>query len=141
MQITRETDYGIRCVYYLALNAGKVAMVDEISRATDTPKSFIAKILQKLTRGGFVKSYRGVKGGFTLSRPPGEITLLDVIRAVQGPVAMNACALDKKICSRSATCAIHPVWIEIRKEVEDILKKKNFGDFVQQHPKLPDQPL
>jgi Rrf2 family protein len=141
MQITRETDYAIRCVYYLALNRDKVAMVDEISRATSAPKSFVAKILQKLTKGGFVKSYRGVKGGFMLSRPPREITFLDVIGAVQGPVAMNVCALDKKLCSRSDSCSIHPVWIEIRREVEDILKKKNFGDFVQKHPKIPDQPL
>jgi Rrf2 family protein len=116
-------------------------MVDEISQATSAPKSFTAKILQKLIKGGFVKSFRGVKGGFMLSRPPVEITLLDVIEAVQGPVAMNACALDKKMCSRSDSCAIHPVWVEIRREVEEILKKKNFGDFVQEYPKIPDQPL
>lgn len=127
MQITRETDYAVRCVFYLAGKTDGVTMIDEISREMCVPKSFLAKILQKLSRQDIVKSFRGVKGGFQLARKPGGITLLDVIEAVQGPVAMNICALDKKLCGLSGTCAIHPVWIEIRRKVEGILKSKNFA--------------
>ena len=127
MQITRETDYAIRCVYYLAGKPGEVTMVDEISREMHVPKSFLAKILQKLTRASLVRSYRGVKGGFSLARRPREINLLDVIEAIQGPVAMNKCAIDDSLCRFSATCSVHPVWIEVRKEVEQILKQKNFA--------------
>jgi len=127
MQITRETDYAIRCVYYLAGKPDEVTMVDEIAREMHVPKSFLAKILQKLTRASLVKSYRGVKGGFALARHPGRISLLDVIEAVQGPVAMNKCAIDESVCRFSATCSIHPVWIEVRKEVEQILRRKNFA--------------
>jgi Rrf2 family protein len=134
MQITRETDYAIRCVYYLADKKGKVTMVDETSREMNIPKSFLAKILQKLARASIVKSYRGVKGGFELARPPEEINLLEVIEAVQGPVAMNICALDEALCGFSSTCAIHPVWVDIRKEVERILRSKNFADFRMQRP-------
>ncbi len=129
MQITRETDYAIRCVYYLSCKGGEVTMVDEISKKMYTPKSFLAKILQKLARADIVKSYRGVKGGFTLAKKPRDINLLDVIEAVQGPVVMNICAVDSKVCRFSKTCAIHPVWIEVRKQVERLLKKKNFADF------------
>jgi Rrf2 family protein len=127
MQITRETDYAIRCVDYLSDKWGTVTMVDEISKGKCVPKSFLAKILQKLTKASIVKSYRGVKGGFELARPPKNITLLDVIEAIQGPVAMNVCALDEAMCDFSSSCAIHPVWIEIRREVEKILKKNNFA--------------
>jgi Rrf2 family protein len=127
MQITRETDYAIRCVDYLSDKWGSVTMVDEISKGKCVPKSFLAKILQKLTKASIVKSYRGVKGGFELARPPKDITLLDVIEAIQGPVAMNVCALDETMCGFSSSCAIHPVWIEIRREVEKILKKNNFA--------------
>jgi Rrf2 family protein len=127
MQITRETDYAIRCVDYLSDKWGSVTMVDEISKGKCVPKSFLAKILQKLTKASIVKSYRGVKGGFELARPPKDITLLDVIEAIQGPVAMNVCALDEAMCGFSSSCAIHPVWIEIRREIERILKKNNFA--------------
>src|SRR5512135_1502464 len=98
MQITRETDYAIRCVYYLAGKKSGVTMVDEISKEMNIPKSFLAKILQKLAKASLVKSYRGVKGGFELSRAPEEISLLGVIEAIQGPVAMNICALDSSLC-------------------------------------------
>ncbi len=126
MQITRETDYAIRCVHYLSMKRGTVTMVEEISREMCIPRSFLAKILQKLSKASIVKSYRGVKGGFELARDPGKITLLDVIEAIQGPVAMNLCALDERLCDFSSTCSIHPVWVEVRREVEKMLKKKNF---------------
>ncbi len=129
MQITRETDYAIRCVNYLSGKKGGVTMVEEISKATDVPNSFLAKILQKLGKASLVKSRRGVKGGFELARPPQEISLLQVIEAIQGPVAMNICALDETMCGRSSTCAIHPVWVELRKEVEKFLERKNFAEF------------
>lgn len=103
-------------------------MVDEISKEMNIPKSFLAKILQRLGKVSLVKSYRGVKGGFILARAPKEISLLEVIEAVQGPVAMNICAIDEALCERSSSCTIHPVWVEIRKQVEQILKKKNFED-------------
>jgi Rrf2 family protein len=129
MQITRETDYAIRCVYYLACKGGEVTMVDEIAQQMCSPKSFLAKILQKLAKADLVKSYRGVKGGFQLSRKPKEITLLDVIEAIQGPVVMNVCALDKKMCKFSGTCSIHPVWVDARKQVERLLRKRTFASF------------
>ncbi|MDA8078092.1 MAG: Rrf2 family transcriptional regulator [Nitrospiraceae bacterium] len=128
MQITRETDYAIRCVHYLTRTYGRVTMVDEIAKEMCIPKSFLAKIVQKLSKAGIVRSYRGVKGGFELSRHPGKITLLHVIEATQGPVAMNACAVDPQICGFSSACSIHPVWVEVRKKVENMLRKKNFAD-------------
>lgn len=130
MQITRETDYAIRCVLYLAGKRGSVTMVDEIARKKFVPKSFLAKILQKLVKAGIVRSYRGVKGGFELTRGPEEVSLLDVIEAVQGPVSMNACALDESVCSLSGSCSVHPVWVEVRKEVEKLLRERNFSTFV-----------
>jgi Rrf2 family protein len=136
MQVTRETDYAIRCVYYLAGKKSGVTMVDEISKEMNIPKSFLAKILQKLGKGSLVKSYRGVKGGFMLARAPEEISLLKVIEAVQGPLSMNICALDKALCERSTACAIHPVWVEVRREVEKILRRKNFAD-LRIDPKSP----
>ncbi len=127
MQITRETDYAVRCVHYLSGKRGAVTMVEEVSREMCIPRSFLAKILQKLNKASIVKSYRGVKGGFELARHPRKINMLEVIEAIQGPVAMNVCALDERMCDFSSTCSIHPIWVEVRREVEKILKKKNFA--------------
>jgi len=131
MQITRETDYAIRCVHFLSSTKDGTLIVDRIAEQMCIPKTFLAKILQKLVKAGIVKSFRGAKGGCQLSRKPAEITLLDVIEAIQGPVAINACALDSRVCGLSSTCSVHPVWIEVRKEVENILRKKNFAEFLK----------
>ena len=127
MEITRETDYAIRCILYLSGKPGEIHMIDVIAREMEIPKSFLAKILQKLARASLVKSFRGVKGGFQLARLPEEISLLDVMEAIEGEVSMNACALDQTVCSRSETCPVHPAWVEIRKDVRKILKKYNFA--------------
>lgn len=131
MQITRETDYAIRCVCYLAGKKNEVTMMDEIARSKTIPKSFLAKILQRLAKAKIVKSYRGVKGGFQLVRKPKEINLLDVIEAIEGPVAMNRCAIDKRMCNLSDTCSVHPVWVELRKMVEKRLRKSNFLSLIR----------
>jgi Rrf2 family protein len=126
LQIRRETDYAIRCIYYLSGHEGEVIMVDEISREMKIPKSFLAKILQKLSKAEIVKSYVGVKGGFYLARKPSRVSLYDVIVAIEGPVTMNRCTISNKSCSLSGTCRVHPIWINVRREVEEILKKSNF---------------
>ena len=126
MQITRETDYAIRCVLYLVENPGKIIMVDSIAKDKEIPKSFLAKILQKLTKADIVKSFRGVKVGFRLLRNPDRITLLNVVEAIEGPIAMNSCVLDKSICRVSDSCSVHPVWVDLREKLEDWLGQYTF---------------
>ncbi|MBI4689034.1 MAG: Rrf2 family transcriptional regulator [Nitrospirae bacterium] len=127
MYVTRKADYAIRCVLYLTRNTGRVASVDEISAAMYVPKSFLAKILQRLMKAGIVSSTRGIKGGFQLAKDSKDINLLEVIEAIQGPSAANICAIDKKLCDMSNRCAVHPIWVKIRKKVEQELKKENFA--------------
>lgn len=124
MLVTRETDYAVRCVLYLAREKGLVANVTEIAQAMHIPKTFLAKILQRLIRGKIVGSLRGMHGGFTLVKKPIDISLLDIMEAIQGPAGINVCAVDSKKCQRSSSCAVHPVWVDIRKEVERRLKKE-----------------
>lgn len=131
MEITRETDYAIRCVLHLSEASNNVIMVDEIARAKSIPKSFLSKILQKLAKANIVKSYRGVKGGFQIAKSPREINLLDVIDAIEGPVAMNRCAVNRKVCSLSYSCAVHPIWVELRKDVEENLRKIDFAKLIE----------
>ncbi len=130
MLITRETDYAVRTVLYLARERELMASATEIAHAMHIPRSFLAKILQRLVRGRLLISTRGAQGGFRLTKKPSAISLLDIMEAIQGPAAINVCAIDKKHCRLSATCSVHPVWVDIRKEVEKRLAKQTIADLL-----------
>lgn len=133
MQITRETDYAIRCVLHLAESPGKRMMVDEIARAKQIPKSFLAKILQKLVKAGIVRSFRGVKGGFSLAKSPEGISLLEVIVTIEGTVALNRCVVNRRLCSLSDICSVHPVWMQISEMVRRQLGRCTFAKLLKMH--------
>jgi Rrf2 family protein len=133
MQITREGDYGIRSVLYLARQPfKKVSFVNEISEEYKIPRSFLAKILQKLVKAKLVRSYRGVKGGFSLAKPAKEITILDVLQAVEGKLSLNICVVDRKKCGFSKNCPVHMVWMNAQAKMTDTLRKANFEDLAKQ---------
>ncbi|MBI4848529.1 MAG: Rrf2 family transcriptional regulator [Nitrospirae bacterium] len=127
MYVTRKADYAVRCVLHLSKYPEQVVSVNDIAKAMHIPKSFLAKILQRLVRKNIVMSIRGVNGGFQLSRNPKDINLLEVIEAIQGVTAANICALDSKKCRLSSTCSVHPVWVGIRKEIEKRLREWSFS--------------
>ncbi len=133
MQVTREADYGIRSVLYLSRQPfKKVSFVNEISEEYKIPRSFLAKILQKLVKAKIVRSYRGVKGGFSLARQARDITVLDVLEAIEGKLALNICVSDKKKCIFSKHCPSHLLWMNVQARVVDTLKKANFDDLSRQ---------
>jgi Rrf2 family protein len=131
MQITRETDYAIRCVLHLARRPRHVAPAIEIAAATQVPRVFLAKILQRLAKAGIVVSQRGVQGGFTLARDPAAITLLDAVEAVQGQVALNRCAATTEHCVHEAACPAHPVWVRLSERLARDLARHTFRQLAQ----------
>ena len=129
MQISRETEYAVRCVTYLARIPKRTAMIDEIAREMEIPRSFLAKILQKLAKASIVVSFRGAKGGFALARKPEEITLYDVFSETEGPAAKERiCAVTKERCGKGGLCAIHPVWESARKAMIPVLRSRTVSD-------------
>ena len=133
MQVTREGDYGIRSVLYLARQPlKKVSFVNEISEEYKIPRSFLAKILQKLVRAKIVRSYRGVKGGFSLARHARDITVLEVLEAIEGKLALNICIADKKKCNFSRQCPSHTLWLTVQSRLSDMLKKTSIEDLARQ---------
>ena len=132
MKISRETDYAVRCVLYLAKAGDRIAVVNDIAEACQIPKSFLSKILQSLTRAGIVRSHRGPRGGFRLARKAEDTSLLDVIVAIQGQVALNECAVESRLCSRSGSCAVHPVWVKASRQVEQMLQEYDFGKLARE---------
>jgi Rrf2 family transcriptional regulator, iron-sulfur cluster assembly transcription factor len=130
--ISKKGDYAIRGMVYLASQLpGRVVLVREIARAMDVPPLFLAKIFQQFTKLGLVKSFRGSGGGFLLGRPPEEITLCEIVEAVEGPIMPNRCVLSNGACSREKGCTVHPVWKKVEKSVIDILSGVTLKDLTR----------
>jgi Rrf2 family transcriptional regulator, iron-sulfur cluster assembly transcription factor len=129
MKLTRGGEYGIRGVLYLAKQEqGKVSMLSAIAEAQDVPPRFLAKIFQSLAKAGVVKSHRGAKGGFSLARPAAEVTIKDVIEAVEGPIHLNVCIASPGECDRDEVCPVHAVWKEAQENMMETLGRTNFAD-------------
>jgi Rrf2 family protein len=127
MFMTKKSDYAVRCVLFLSREPGRTVGAAEIADAVLAPKTFLAKVLQRLAKKGIVESVKGAAGGFRLAKAPSQISLLDVIEAVQGPSTLNACAVDRAACSLSGSCAVHPVWVELRRDIEKHLAGEDFA--------------
>lgn len=120
--ITRKGDYAIRGMVYLAGRPrDKVTMLRDISARVDVPQALLAKIFQHLNKTGLVRSYRGAGGGFHLGRPAKDISLLDIIEAVDGPISMNLCIIERGSCGREPFCSVHPVWIAMQQKFKSEL--------------------
>lgn len=131
MFITRKADYAFRSVLILTLKEGGAATAAEVAAEADVPEKFMAKILQDLVHAGILLSERGVRGGFRLARPPAQVNLLEVLWAIQGPTACNACAVENEACGRSGACAVHPVWTEIQEYIQNRLWREDFASLAR----------
>lgn len=122
MELTRKGEYAIRGIVYLASQpASQVCLLSEIAAAVDVPQTFLAKIFQQFSKIGLVKSFRGTGGGFVLGRSADQISLLEVVEAVEGPIVPNRCVASGGDCNRAATCNVHPVWFSVQTQVRSTL--------------------
>ncbi len=96
--------------------------MNEIAAATQAPPKFLAKILQSFAKAGIVRSFRGAGGGFILGRPAAQITLRDVVEAIEGPIVPNRCLIRDGACDRDGYCQVHQVWHRVQKSILDILE-------------------
>jgi len=110
MKISRGTDYGIQGILYLARQpSSKVSLLRDVAQAQNVPETYLAKIFQDLAKAGLVRSHRGAKGGFSLARPSSQITLRQIIEALQGPISLNRCLDIREGCPNSETCPVSEV--------------------------------
>jgi Rrf2 family protein len=137
MQITRQADYAVRAVLYLAnLGNNERAATSTVAEDQRIPPSFLAKIISQLSIAGLLHTSRGARGGVTLAREPQDISLLEVIEAIDGPIQLNECVGEDKECSFDADCPLRPVWSEAQNELVTRLKRTNFAQLMHQN-KVP----
>jgi Rrf2 family protein len=126
--IRRNTDYAIRAAIELAGRSGDAAVsTKEIAESQDIPYQLACKLLQRLNKAGIVKSIMGPEGGFMLSKKPSRITVRQVVEAVQGPVRLNRCLFDKKLCPVSRSCTISPELGRLQRNINAFLEGLSLG--------------
>jgi Rrf2 family protein len=131
MQITRQADYAVRAIYYLStLEFGNRASTSQIAKEQNIPPSFLAKIISQLSVAGLLHTSRGARGGVSLAREPGEITMLDVIESIDGPIMLNQCVDDAHGCKFDKACPMRAMWVEIQDDLVARLGGSTFADFV-----------
>ncbi len=120
LQLTRKADYGLRLILEVGGSPGGTTTTAEAAQRQQIPYEFLRKVAQTLVSHGLLVSERGVRGGFTLARPAETISVLDIVRAFESP-ALNLCCTDPPRCDRRDICAVYPVWVEAKIEVERVL--------------------
>ena len=135
MQITRAGEYGVLGLMCLARRpSGSIVMIDEVSREEHIPKSFAAKIFQSLAKAGLLKSNRGSGGGFTLLKKSGDITVLEVIEAIEGKIAFQRClAEDEPKCEHLGGCALCGLFEQAQDRVKDVFSRTTLADLMKTH--------
>ena len=122
MRLTAKSEYGVLAAIDLACNYGDGPVsAREIAERRGIPPRFLEQIFVALRRAELVTAVRGAKGGFTLSREPAEITVLDVVEALEGPLASSLCDQSRdEGCGRSSACAAAPVWARATSALRDV---------------------
>ncbi|MCP3676316.1 MAG: Rrf2 family transcriptional regulator [Deltaproteobacteria bacterium] len=132
-RLSKAADYAIRGLVYLSMKSDDgMSGIEEISKARSIPASYLAKLFQTLAKKGFVRSFRGPEGGFALTRPPSDINLLEVIEAVEGPIFLNECLIQRGYCPQDAVCTVHHVWRETQSRFLDCLRSYNFEQLAEE---------
>lgn len=124
LRITRQTDYGVMLLTRIAQAApGRVHTARDLSGETDVPMPTVSKILKLLARAELLTSLRGVKGGYRLSRPADEVSVADIVSAIEGPIAITECVdASTGDCDKESWCPVRSNWKTINDAVEGALE-------------------
>jgi Rrf2 family protein len=130
MRTTAKADYAVRAAIELA-SVGELANAEQIAQAQGIPLNFLENILRDLRRAGIVESRRGQSGGYALARPADEITVADVIRAVEGPLANVRGQAPEALAYPGAAAKLRDVWVALRANVRGVLEGVTLADLAR----------
>ena len=136
LKLTKKADYGLIALRHLALGGpGVTASAKEMADAYHLPLPLLSKILQKLARGGMLQSVAGTNGGYRLSRDPRNISAMEVIRAIDGPIVLTSCftehAGEHKSCNTSAMCTVREPLRRVHEAILGLLEKFTIAELAE----------
>lgn len=128
MKLSLAAELALRGSLVLAERYGEgLATLDAVCAQRDLPKQYLTKIFAQLARADLVTAVRGKNGGYRLARPPDQITALEIVEAVEGPIILNFCQHKPPQCERKG-CRVRPVWAELQKAIRDKLSSLSLRD-------------
>ncbi len=132
LAIHRQCDYAARILLYLAMQPpGTYLTAREIARLRLIPPALARRVVARLVAAGFLRSRRGKGGGFALACSPAEISLLEVVEALDGPIALNRCTLDPQECPLMPQCSVYEAWVDARRLLRDYLNLLTFRELAR----------
>jgi len=132
LQITNQADYALRAMLYLArLGFGNQAPSHVIAEEMNMSRMFLSRINTQLVNARLLTTRRGARGGVALTRPPSEISVYDILTAVDGPIRLVECLDDPKCCSFVKSCPLHKFWIQTEQVLTDQLKNTTLQDLIE----------
>lgn len=133
LKLTKKADYGLISLKHLALRPARGASsAKEMAEAYRIPLPILAKVLQKLVKEGFLVSEQGTNGGYRLARDPSEITALEVIRAIDGPIILTACFTDHGECDLSDNCTVREPLRKVHQGILRLLDSITISDLTDE---------
>ena len=141
LRLSKKADYALMAMKHLALRGDRgSSSAREIAEQYDIPIELMAKALQRLVQRGLLASHQGTRGGYQLSRPPRQITVADVIQAIDGPVTVTACSTDDGQCEQYAKCNVRdPLW-KVRERILTALGECTVAELAADPPAPPKAP-
>ena len=129
VKISEATALALHATIYLASQAGRRVPLAVIAKVHGASAATLSKVMQRLVHAGLVRSVRGPRGGFELLKDPGEIALVAVYEAIEGPLSPAHCLLQKRVCDGSQ-CILGPLVEQVNREVRDYLENTNIAQLV-----------
>ncbi len=131
--LSRRADYGVRAMLDVATQSPDTRLiVAEIAERQGIPAHFLAKIVPRLARAGLLRTSLGASGGVALGMPANQITLLQIIEAIDGPLALNACSINPNQCECSRDCVALDVWCRAQAQLNQTLSQAHLDDLAAQ---------
>ena len=142
LRLSKKADYALMAMKHLALRGDRgSSSAREIAEQYDIPIELMAKVLQRLVRSGLLVSTQGTRGGYTLRRPAGSISVADVIQAIDGPFTVTACSTENSGCEQYSKCSIRdPLW-QIRERIAAALGTVSVAELAADHIKVEEAPV
>jgi len=136
MKVSTKGRYSLRTMLDLALHFGEgPVLVKDISKRQMISRGYLEQLFIPLRSAGLVKSTRGASGGFTLARPPSEISLTEIMQVTEGSTAPVPCVDEPGLCTQSNKCTTREVWVEMKRACDSLLDSITLQDLVDRHRK------
>jgi Rrf2 family transcriptional regulator, cysteine metabolism repressor len=132
MKISTKGRYGLRALIDLAIHgkSGLPVFLSDIAKRQEISDKYLEQIATQLQRGGLVRTIRGRKGGYLLSRPEGQIKLSEIITVLEGPFCLVDCVKEPGTCAKSGSCSTRDIWTELSDKIEEVLASYTLEDIV-----------